>query len=174
MGSGGRGTGRGEGRGPEAEAAWAWGRDGDPRKRRRSCGGASSGCEWVTRSTPPRGAGTALGLAPSSRVDPQKRGEFSSQQPQRTIATWWRAPELQRRALCLLEATPRGFPRARRRPSFLLDCRTLSLFCRAEGSGGEDELPACRSSPSTEKKRGAAGRGEQSVCQGTLRVGMHL
>ncbi|XP_052599146.1 translation initiation factor IF-2-like [Peromyscus californicus insignis] len=106
-----------------------------------SCGGAGSGCEWVTRSAPPGGAGTAAGLAPSSRVDPQKRGELSSRQPQGAIATWRRGPELRRRALCPLEATPGlswspskavGPPGVSRPPAFLQG--------RRQWRG--DELPA--------------------------------
>lgn len=132
---GAREPGEGEGSGPEAAAAWAWGRDGDPGKRLRSCGGAGSGCEWVTRSAPPGGAGTAAGLAPSSRVDPQKRGELSahgSPRGQSQLGGEVRSSEGGRSACWRL---PRGFPGARRRLSVLLECRALPLFCRAEGSG---------------------------------------
>lgn len=111
-GPGGRGWGVGGARNPEGGGEKSGDREGlsvgegrRSGKRRRSCGGTGSECERVTRSAPPRGAGTAAGLAPFSRVDPQNRGEFSTQQPQGTIATWWRGPELRRRALCLLEAT---------------------------------------------------------------------
>lgn len=165
------------------------GGEGVRRQRRPECGG---GTEIRAKGTGAAGArcgvrvgdseslftglaGTAAGLAFSSRVDPQERALSSAHSSPRGQSqlgkSVWRS-EGGRSACWRL---PRRFPRPLRRLSFLLRVSCPPGFLQDRRQGREDKQPAPRSFPSTEKKkRGTAERGEQSVCQGTLQVGMHL
>lgn len=111
------------------------------------------GYEWVTRGAPPRGAGRALSawrrcrarasssLGRSGGMCGTRRGPTEEGNPNLTAAPGLglRAPRSEGGRSVGWRATL-GFPRACRRLSFLLGCLALSLFCRVEGSGGEDLL----------------------------------
>lgn len=93
-GRGGGGEARGPGRGGVERRRWRGGK-GEQRGGARAPEAGGSGCEWVTRGAPPRGAGRersargdAAGLAlPPRREDPEECAELCADQPKGAIRT---------------------------------------------------------------------------------------